>query len=116
MPPKTTSGVVGDRDEPTVLPVTDVPVQELEEEKKLAKYSRTAEFRRLKEFMEARVKFYQRFLPSGEMVELDPKGNLQVAPPRQDLTAHWMAACIVIKEFENILAEYERAAEATDGR
>ncbi len=110
------NATIGDRDEPTKLPETDVPEDLLEEERKLAQYSETAEFKRLKDFMEGRIKFYQRYLPSGEMVELDPKGNLQINPPRQDLTAHWIAACIVVKEFENILAEYERARETVNER
>lgn len=102
---------MGDLDEPTRLPETEVNEQMLDEERKMAKYSKTAEYKRLENFMRDRIKFHQRYLPSGELVELDPKGNLTLPVPRQDLTAHWVAACIVIKEFENVLAEYERSRE-----
>lgn len=106
------NAVMGDLDEPTRLPETNIPDEVLEEERRMAKHAKTPEFQKLKAFMEDRIKFHQRFLPSGELVEMDPKGNLTLPEPRQDLTTHWMAACIVIKEFENILAAYEAAAEA----
>ena len=113
------NAVIGDADNLNV-PVTTVPEELITEEKKMAKYSRSAEFKRLKEFMEARIKFYQHYLPNGSKVEGDPKDGLVGIniPPvlNGDITPYWVAACIVTKEFENVLMEYERAAEATDGR
>ena len=107
--------VIGDQDEPTRLPETEVPQEALAEEQKLARYSKTAEFKRLKEFMELRIKFYQMYLPDGSRVEGDPKDSgININLPREDITAYWMAACIVIKEFQNILNEYELAREAVE--
>lgn len=107
--------VVGDNDEPTSIPQTNVDAEALAEEKKLAKYSKTAEFKRLKEFMEARIQFYQRYLPNGQQVEGDPKdGPLTVSVPMGDMTPYWVAACIVTKEFQNVLNEYANAAEAVN--
>lgn len=113
--------MMGDMDEPTKLPETQVPDEELAEEKKLAKYSQTAEFKRLREFMEARIKFYQRFLPNGSQVEGDPndpnamiKVNLPSGVSSEMLSTYWMTSCIVTKEFENILSEYARAHEVVE--
>lgn len=91
---------LGDLDEPTKLPETQVPEEALVEEKKLARYSQTAEYRRLKEFLEDRVKFYQTYLPNGDPVE-----------SKEPSVANWIAANVIIKELTNILSEYERARE-----
>jgi len=107
------NAVVGDLDESTMLPETQVPEDALTEEKKMAKYSESAEFKRLREFMEARVNFYQRYLPNGQQVEGDPvRVGLPQGVPAGQLESYWIAACIVIKEFENVLDEYDRAREA----
>lgn len=109
------NAIVGDLDEPTKLPQTEVPKEQLTDELKLAKYSKTAEFQRLKEFMEDRILFYQHYLPSGVKVEGDPKKDgFQINLPNGDLTAHWIAACVIIKEFESIIGSYEYAAEAVE--
>lgn len=110
------NGVMGDYPDPIEIPETTVNPEVLVEERKLAKYSKTAEFKRLKEFMDARVSFYQRYLPSGAQVEGTPsdgyKVNLSKDIPPDQLGSYWVAACIVIKEFENVLNEYANAAEA----
>lgn len=107
-----TNAVVGENDEPTKLPETQVSDEDLLEEKKLAQYSQTAEFKRLREFMEARIKFYQNYLPNGSRIQGDPTTNgLSVSLPNGDLTANWIAACAIISEFENVLSTYERARE-----
>lgn len=107
------NAVMGDQDLPTNLPVTKVPEEVLTEEKKMAKYSKSEEFKRLATFMQERIKFYQRFLPNGQQVEGSP---LQVGMPQgvaaNELGSYWMAACMVIKEFEDVLNSYERAQEA----
>jgi hypothetical protein len=110
------NAVMGEQDLPTNLPETKVPDEVLAEEKKLAKYSQTAEFKRLKDFMENRIKFYQRYLPNGSLVEGDPKDPMmKVTLPTgispEMMNVYWMAACLVTKEFENVLAEYAQAAE-----
>lgn len=99
------NAIVGDQDLPTTLPETQVPEAALTDEKKMAKYSKSAEFKRLKDFMEARIKFYQRFYPSGQRVQ---------DIPDQERGAYWQAACIVITEFENVLSEYDLAREAVE--
>lgn len=99
------NAVVGDVDSPMTLPETKVPEEVLTEEKKMAKYSKSAEFKRLKEFMEARIKFYQQYYPSGQRVQ---------DIPDEERGKYWQAACIVVTEFENILSEYDQASSAVD--
>lgn len=101
----------------TDLPVTQVDEQALNEEKKLAKYSQTKEFQRLRKFLEDRVSFYQNYLPNGEKVEGDPRDTsnpLSVPGGGADDIVQWKVACIVIREFGNILNEYDQAREAVD--
>lgn len=96
----------------TDLPKTEVPEDALVEEKKLARYSRTQEYKRLKEFIEGRIEFYQHYLPNGDMVQGNPKNGDPFSVTSPPDTAHWIAACIVIKEFQNILGSYEQAKQA----
>lgn len=97
--------VVGDQDLPTELPETRIPQEILVEEKKMAKYSRTAEFKRLKEYIEERIEFHQKFLPDGSTVYATNLNNT-------DLAARWIGANIVIAELKSILSSYDQAAES----
>jgi hypothetical protein len=96
------NAVIGDQELPTNLPETEMPQGSLTEEKKMAKYSETAEFKRLREFMEERIKFFQQHYPSGQRVQ-----DL----PAEERAAYWQAACIVVSEFEGVLKAYDQARE-----
>jgi hypothetical protein len=87
----------------TDLPKTEVDEVVLNEEKKMAKYSKTKEFKRLKEFLEARIKYFENFLPGGQPV---------AEVPAEERAAYWQASCVIIKEFRSVLNEYEAAAES----
>lgn len=106
----------GDLDEPTQLPVTQVPEDELSEEKKLAEYSQTAEYKRLEKYLTDRASFYQNFLPNGDKVEGTPQGQFTPPTAGANDVIQWKVACIVIKEIGSILAAYQNAREAVDGR
>lgn len=95
------NAVVGDLDQPTDIPSTQVSDDILEDERKVAKYSKTAEFQRLKQFMEERIVFYQHFLPDGRPIKETDK----------DLDVNWRVANIVIGEFKTVLNVYAQAAE-----
>jgi hypothetical protein len=116
------NGIMGDLDDPMVQPHTEVPEDQLKAEelelRNMAKFSKTKEYKKLREFMEARISFYQKFLPNGAQVEGRPDNNngFSVNVPHGDLTSNWIAACIVIKELENILGEYEQAAEVAKNK
>jgi len=84
------------------LPVAELDSTFLNEERKNAKFSRTTEYKKLKEYIENRITFYQTCLPNGAEVGLD------AAPSTED----WRVANRVIGEFKAILSKYENAAHA----
>jgi hypothetical protein len=93
-------GIIGDNlgtDLPHMQPAEDT----LKEEKKMAKYSRSAEFKKIQEWCEERISFYQAYLPNGMEVGLD------VQPSPED----WRVANRVIGEFKALLNGYEIAKD-----
>lgn len=95
------NGIIGDNtgvDLPQMEPEADT----LAEEKKMAKYSRSAEFGRIKQFCEERIAFYQTSLPDGRDVRT---GSL---PTPQD----WVVANAIIAEFQALLNSYQIASDA----
>lgn len=83
----------------------------LSDERKMAKYSKTAEFKRIEVFCKERIEFYQKFLPNGAAVGTD------VAPTAED----WRVANRIIAEFNGLLDSYNLANEVVkevnqDGR
>lgn len=103
-----THAVVGDLDEPTKPPITQVPEEILAEEKKLAEYSQTAEYKRLKTFLEDRRSFYQNFLPNGQPIKEASEKSLGEA------VINWKVANAIIAELNNILDSYEQARQAVN--
>lgn len=95
-------GIVGD-EYGTDLPVMAVPEQDLTVEKNAAKFSKTKEFKALKSHLEARIQYYQAFLPDGRSV-------LEISPT--DLGENWKVANAIVTEFKAVIDAYERAEEA----
>jgi hypothetical protein len=93
-----TLGLIGDAS-PTELPQTQVDDNALNEEKLKSKFSRTKEFKEQKEWVESRIKFYQKCLPDGRVVG---EGK---TPTGED----WLIANAVIAEFQGFLDRYEYA-------
>lgn len=101
-------GIIGDADTKLPdIPQTTVPPEQLEEEKKLARFSKTAEFKRLKEHLENRIKFYQRFFPSGKDIKTTDIES-------KEMGAYWKIANVVVGEFQQILDDYENARQAVE--
>ncbi len=100
------NGLMGDS-YGTDIPVTQVDEQSLDEEKRKAKYSRTKEFKQLREKVEMRIAYYQQFLP----------GNI---PPEnvteEERGKYWAVANILIQEFRALINEYDAAKEAVDNQ
>lgn len=100
-------GIVGDN-MGIDLPQTELPQQDLDEEKRLAKFSKTKEFQRLKDYAENRIEFYQTFLPDGRPIiaaeNVEKAGEM------------FMISNAVIGEFKQLLAAYENANEVVSGR
>ena len=87
------------------LPVAQPDQQVLDEEKKIAKYSKSAEFQRLADYMRGRIEFYQRCLPNGVEIE-----NL----PPEDQQKMWGPANTVIREFNAVIKFYEETAAVVE--
>lgn len=86
----------------TDLPQVGIAEQDLSAERNAAKFSRTKEFQRLKEHLEARIEYYQTFLPNGEMV---------FGKSPDELAARWAISNAVIAEFKMVIGFYEQAQE-----
>lgn len=86
----------------TDLPQMQINEETLVEEKKMARYSKSAEFKRIKEHCEERVAFYQTKLPNGLEIGLDYIPN----------TEDWRVANRIIGEFILLMNMYENAADA----
>lgn len=96
--------MVGDDNFGTDLPETDKPADELAVEKNMARFSKSKEFKKLKEYMEARIEFFQTFLPNG--------AEVRWSTPEPETGLKWLVANNVINEFKAVLNTYENAAEA----
>ena len=83
---------------PQATPDPDV----LAEEKKIAKYSKSSEFKRLLQYFESRKQYYQRFLPDGRSIGVGgvPSG------------ADWVIANTLIAEFDAVANFYAETAKA----
>ena len=85
------------------LPQMEQDDKFLVEEKKMAKYSRSAEFKKIKEHFEAKTAYYQQFLPGNVPPEMVPE---------EERAKYWAIANILIKEFQEVINMYENASEA----
>jgi len=94
------NGILDER--PFTLPeASGVDKQALAEEKRRAKFAKSAEFKELKQYLESRIDFYKKFFPNGVSVS-----------DRVPTPAEWHAATIVTAELELIILSFEQAAEA----
>ncbi len=97
------NGIIGDFTG-TELPQKDLSEDLLVEEKKMAKFTRTAEFKRIEEWCQERITFYQTCLPNGAEIGLD------VVPSTED----WRVANRVIGEFKALMNLYQTANTAVE--
>ena len=98
------NGIIGDA-MGTELPEAVPDEAMLTEEKKMARYSKTAEFKRIEQHFKERIEFYQKFLPDGRPIA-------QV--PAKDLEGMWIAANTIIGELSGVLDSYQTAAEVVN--
>ena len=78
--------------------------KDLAEEKNMARYSKTKEFKRIQDHFNERISFYQKYLPNGADVGLD------VRPTPED----WSVANRIIGEFNLVINMFEQATEAVE--
>lgn len=95
------NGIVGN-EYGTGIPETEVDKTSLIEEKKAARFSKSAEYKKLKEYMEERIDYYQKYLPDGREI-----GSI----PMPELGQKWVEANTIVREFKLVLQSYEQAAE-----
>ena len=86
------------------LPQMQVDAKQLDEEKKAARFSKTAEFQKLKDHLELRIKHYQTFLPDGREIAGEP----------QNIAQNWIVANTIIAEFKAVIDAYEQAGKAVE--
>ena len=99
------NGIIGDA-QMTDLPQMVVDENELNEEKKMARYSKSSEYKRIKNHFEERIAFYKTYLPDGREIT-----SIDMAEAGQS----WVVANTIIRELQNVLDSYELAAEAVNG-
>lgn len=96
------NAIIGDSsgvDLPEMTPDTNLLV----EEKKMAKYRKTAEFKRITDHFKQRIEFYQSYLPDGRPIAT------QAPSPEQ-----WVVANAIIAEFNQVINMFDEAKEAVD--
>lgn len=90
----------------TDLPQTVVPADDLAVERNMAKFSKSREFKKLKDAIDTKIEFYKHYLPDGKPVTAHTDKDLA------EIGRHWLIANMVIGELEEILTAYELAREA----
>lgn len=86
------------------LPQMQPDEQDLSIEKNIAKFSKTKEWKALKEHIESRIHFYQSYMPNGQEIAMD------YFPSTED----WRVANRVIGELKLLISTYEGVKEAVD--
>lgn len=99
------NGIIGDITG-TELPQMVIDEKELTEEKKMARYSKTAEYKRIKQHFEERIEFYRKYLPDGR--EITSAANMV------ETGQSWVVANAIIRELQTVLDSYDIAAEVVD--
>ena len=102
------NGIIGDA-MGTELPQAVLPEKDLQEERAMARFSKTKEFKRLKVHLEERIKFFESQLPSTVLPEQSEKTNAQ-------LGEDWRIANLVIAELRGIISAYELAKDIVSGK
>lgn len=98
-------GIIGDA-HVTELPETNVQEEHLAEEKKMARYSKTAEFKRIEDYMKGRIEFWKLRQPDGTPMVLKAIS--------QETVNDWYIANHIIAEFQSFLNEFENARQAVE--
>ena len=98
------NGIIGDNTS-VDLPQLQQDPNELIEEKKMAKYSKTAEFKRIQEHFLNRIDFYQQYLPDGRPV---------AGITDKERTDGWAVANLLVSEFNQVIDMFENAKQVVD--
>lgn len=97
--------IMGNQADPTSLPETQVDDSQFQELQKTARFSKSAEFKALKSYIDERIMFYQTYLPRGE----NPAAEKELTDAQ--IGEHWRVANLINGEFKQMLYIYENASE-----
>jgi len=101
------NAIMGDDNFGTELPQTQIDDSEMKEIMSMAKYAKSAEFKRIQEYFQQRISYYQAYLPDGRAVtDLSPEEAMKM----------WPIANTIIQEYNYILGVYENAKAAASVR
>lgn len=95
-------GIIGDDSYGTELPETTINDEVRQEQLAAARFSKSKEFKALKEHFENRIAFYQTYLPDGR-----PLTDVSAA----ERESMWVIANAIIGEFNAVINEFQRAAD-----
>jgi hypothetical protein len=97
--------IMGNQADPTMLPETQVDDSQFQELQKTARFSKSAEFKALKSYIEERMAFYATYLPRGDNPAAEKEmDNAQIGE-------NWRVANLINGEFKQLLYIYENAAD-----
>lgn len=97
--------IMGNQGDPTAMSERQVDDSQFEELKKTARFSKSAEFKALKEYIQTRVEFYATYLPRGE----NPAAEKELS--NAQIGENWRVANLVNGELRQLLTIYETAAD-----
>lgn len=96
------NGLLGDA-QGIDLPQMQVDKNFLTEEKKMAKYSRSAEFKRIEQWCAEKIAYHQSFLP----------GNVPISQiSEEERGKYWAVADLVITDLTELMNIFDNANEA----
>lgn len=95
--------VIMGNENPYQLPEQQVDDSQFEELKKTARFSKSAEFKALKDYIDTRIEFYSNYLPTGK----NPAAQDTLSNER--LGEAWRVANLVTGEMKTLLGIYENA-------
>lgn len=97
--------IMGNQADPSTTPLSQADDSQFEELKKTARFSKSVEFKALKEYIQSRIEFYQTYLPRGE----NPAAEKELT--NEQLGEQWRIGNLVNGEFKQLLTIYETAAD-----
>lgn len=100
-PNQPSNGLIGDNN-PIDLPQKPVDDEAIAELRHKAKYTRSKEYKDLREKAQVRIDFYKKFLPNGQLIG---------TASREEMQGKWELANLLIAEFEQLFGEHEIAEE-----
>jgi hypothetical protein len=93
--------IMGDENSGIDLPEFQPPQEEIKEIRSMANHAKSPEYQRLVEWCEAKIAFYQGFMPNGLAIDKD------YVPTTED----WRVANRVIADLKEFMGVYEYAKE-----